>query len=162
MDRLVRSSDNRENGGQSLAEMAVGTLGLLVVVVILFEGALLFRAYLAVRNASREGASYVAQHPVVDGREAVPCEDAMPDGSDYERYVWYTCQGAVTAGLSPEYLQVVQPITPQGTAPHSPVRVTVNYQLVNPTHGILLPFLGRLGWLSSFPISASAEAPDRW
>jgi hypothetical protein len=162
MDRLVRSSDNRENGGQSLAEMAVGTLGLLVVVVILFEGALLFRAYLAVRNASREGASYAAQHPVVDSWEAMTCEDALPEGSDYGEYVWHTCQRAVAAGLSPEYLQVVQPTTPQGTAPHSPVRVTVNYQLVNPTHGILLPFLGRLGWLSSFPISASAEAPSRW
>jgi hypothetical protein len=38
----------------------------------------------------------------------------------------------------------------------------VEYELVVPTSGIVLPWLGRRGLLDSFPISASSEVPIRF
>jgi hypothetical protein len=76
--------------------------------------------------------------------------------------MWHICQEAIASGLDPDYLQVLPPETPEGTDPQDPIIVTVEYELVNPTGSIVLPWLGRMGLLDSFPISASNEVPIRF
>ena len=51
--------------GQSMLEMTVGTVFLLIVVLILFEMGMLFYSYIAVLNASREGAVYASIYPTI-------------------------------------------------------------------------------------------------
>jgi len=149
--------------GQSLVEMTVGTVFLLLVVLILFEMAMVFRAYVTLINASREGAFYASAHPTMGSISGITCSSATASGTEAEVYVWITCQEALAAGLDtdPSAFQVLQPVTPEGTDPQKPIRVTVRYELTNPTQGIILPCLGRMGLATSFPLSATTEAPIR-
>lgn len=152
-----------DEAGQSLVEMTMGTIFLLIVVLILFEMAMVFRAYVTLINASREGAFYASAHPTMGSVDGITCLSATTSGTEAEVYVWITCQEALASGLNttPGVFQVLQPVTPDGTAPQMPIRVTVRYELTNPTQGIILPWLGRMGLATSFPLSATTEAPIR-
>lgn len=153
----------RNEAGQSLVEMTVGTVFLLLVVLILFEMAMVFRAYVTLINASREGAFYASAHPTMGSVSGISCSTATSSGSEAEVYVWITCQEALAAGLNTEHgvFQVLQPVLPEGADPQMPIRVTVRYELTNPTHGIILPWLGRMGLATNFPLSATTEVPIR-
>ena len=54
--------------GQSMLEMTVGLVFLVLIVLVLFEMAVLFYSYIALLNASREGAVYAATHPTMSPR----------------------------------------------------------------------------------------------
>ena len=142
--------------------MAFGTIFLLLVVAVLFESAMIFRAYIGVLNSAREGAFYAVHHPDMYFGAQITCETASPDGDEPYVFMWLICQEAIASGLDPDYLQVLPPETPEGIAPQDPLIVTVQYDVVNPTHSIVLPWLGRMGLLDSFPISASSEVPIRF
>jgi hypothetical protein len=142
--------------------MAFGTAFLLLVVIVLFESAMIFRAYIGVLNSAREGAFYAAHHPDMYFGDQITCETASPDGDESYVFMWHICQEAIASGLDSDYLQVFPPETPEGTAPQDPLIVTVEYEVVNPTHSVVLPWLGRMGLLASFPISASSEVPIRY
>jgi len=147
--------------GQSLVEMTFGVIFLILVILILFEMAMVFRAYIALLNASREGAFYASAHPSIkDSSEMQDCDSAGVGGSDYETYVWITCQEAVASGLNTSAIMIQKPEAPV-VAAQEPITVTLQYELVNPTHGIILPWLGRMGLASSFPIAASTKTPIR-
>lgn len=142
--------------------MAFGTIFLLLVVIVLFESAMIFRAYIGVLNSAREGAFYAAHHPNLYFGDQITCEAAAPDGDESYVFMWHICQEAIASGLDPDHLHVLPPETPEGLAPQDPLVVTVEYDVVNPTHSIVLPWLGRMGLLDSFPISASSEVPIRF
>jgi hypothetical protein len=123
---------------------------LVLIVLILFEMAVLFYSYIALLNASREGAVYAATHPTI-----------VPGESEYDTFEIITTAEAVAGGLrtDPEFFQIHTPEIPYGTDPLDPVTVRVSYQLINPTQGIILPFLGRMGLFQSAWMTASTEMP---
>jgi hypothetical protein len=150
-------------GGQSLVEMTFGTVFLLGVVLVLFESAMIFRSYIGVLNVAREGAMYAAHHPDMCDCGQLTCADAAPDGDPYLEYLWHICQEADVAGLDPARLTILPPDKPLGTIdPQDPIIVTVEYELVNPTSGVVLPRLNRMGVGEFVPITASSEVPIRY
>ena len=141
---------SKGEGGQSMLEMTVGLVFLVLVILILFEMAMLFYSYIAVLNASREGAVFASIYP------------EMTDGQ-YERYESITTAEAEVAGLNtgPEFFVIDPPETPDGPDALNPVIVRVHYQLINPTQGIFLPFLGRMGLFRSAWMTGRTEMPIR-
>jgi len=139
----------RGQEGQSMLEMTVGVIFLLIVVLVLFEMAMLFYSYIAALNASREGAVFASLYP--DLREGDPL---------YGRYVSIVNAEAQAAGLNTDYLTVHPPEAPV-IEPLYPVIVRVDYELLNPTQGIFLPILGRMGLFQSAKMTAKTEMPIR-
>jgi hypothetical protein len=133
-----------------MLEMTVGLVFLVLIVLILFEMAVLFYSYIALLNASREGAVYASTHPTI-----------VPGDSEYETYEIITTAEAVAGGLrtDPEFFEIRTPEIPYGVDPLDPIIVRVRYQLINPTQGIILPFLGRMGLFQSAWITAVTEMP---
>lgn len=147
--QLSLLSSKREEG-QSMLEMTVGLVFLVLIILILFEMAMLFYSYIAVLNASREGAVFASIYP------------EMTDGQ-YQSYESITATEAQAAGLNtdPEFFVVDPPETPNGPEALNPVIVRVHYQLINPTQGIFLPFLGRMGLFQSAWMTGRTEMPIR-
>ena len=134
--------------GQSLLEMSVGLIFLLGIVLIIFESALLFQAYIVLHNAAREGAVYAAYYPTMTAGSA-----------QYTEYENRTRNEATAAGLLTDAAHFVidAPVAEEGTADGKPITVRVHYQFINPMQGIILPFFGRMGlfdsvWMSAFMI----------
>ncbi len=152
-DGHLRRPHNALRGeeGQSMLEMTVGVIFLLLVVLVLFEMAMLFYSYIATLNASREGAVFASLYPDLRDGEGHP---------QYDRYVSIVNAEAQAAGLDPDYLTVYPPEAPV-TEPLYPVIVKVDYELLNPTQGIFLPFLGRMGLFQSAKMTAKTEMPIR-
>ena len=136
--------------GQSMLEMTIGLIFLLIVVLILFEMAMLFYSYIAVLNASREGAVYASANPVMTSTE-------------YDRYQSVTATEAQAAGLNtdPAFFVVDAPSTPDGIDPLQPIIVRVHYKLINPTQGIFLPVMGRMGLFQSTWMTGETKMPIR-
>lgn len=135
--------------GQSMLEMTVGVIFLLLVVLVLFEMAMLFYSYIAALNASREGAVFASLYP--DLTEGDPL---------YGRYVYIVNAEAQASGLNLDYFTVYPPEAPVNE-PLYPVIVKVDYELLNPTQGIFLPMLGRMGLFQSAKMTAKTEMPIR-
>ena len=74
--------------------------------------------------------------------------------------MWITCQEAIASGLDAGAVIVKKPEAPVIEA-QEPLTVTLGYELVNPTQGIIMPWLGRMGLVSAFPITVSTKAPIR-
>lgn len=149
-ERLQQTRDPlRGQEGQSMLEMTVGVIFLLLVVLVLFEMAMLFYSYIAALNASREGAVFASLYP--DLREGDP---------QYVRYVSIVKAEAEAAGLNTDYLTIYPPEAPV-VEPLYPVIVKVDYELLNPTQGIFLPMLGRMGLFQSAKMTAKTEMPIR-
>ena len=142
--------------GQSMLEMTVGLVFLVLIVLVLFEMAVLFYSYIALLNASREGAVYAATHPTI-----ATMDPGDPDYETYETFEIITTAEAVAAGLrtDPEFFEIRTPEIPYGIDPLDPIIVRVRYQLINPTQGIVLPFLGRMGLFQSAWMTAVTEMP---
>ena len=143
-----------------MLEMTVGLVFLVLIILVLFEMAVLFYSYIALLNASREGAVYAATHPAI----ALMEDPEDPQDPQYDNYVTYetiTAAEALAGGLrtDPEFLQIHEPEALEGTEPLHPIIVRVSYQLINPTQGIILPFLGRMGLFQSAWMTASTEMP---
>jgi hypothetical protein len=138
-----------------MLEMTVGTVFLILIVLILFEMAMLFYSYIAVLNASREGALFASSHPELAGG---------PGNTYWDTYLDITRAEANAAGLitDPAFLEIDPPELLEGSSePLDPIMVKVHYQLVNPTQGIILPFLGRMGLFQSAWMSAATRMPIR-
>ena len=144
------SARDGSESGQSMLEMTFGVAFLAIVVLILFEMAVLYYSYIALLNASREGAVFAATHPTMEAGD-----------SDYERFERITTAEAVEAGLvtEPGFFEIHPPEKPEGVEPLDPIIVRVSYQLINPTQGVILPFLGRMGLFQSAWMTASTEMP---
>lgn len=152
---------NDAEKGQSMLEMTVGLVFLVIIILVLFEMAVLFYSYIALLNASREGAVYAATHPALALMED-PKDAEDPQYSNYVTYENITTAEALAGGLrtDPEYFQIYQPqVLDETTDPLDPIIVRVSYQLINPTQGIILPFLGRMGLFQSAWMTAVTEMP---
>ena len=144
-----------------MLEMTVGLVFLVIIILVLFEMAVLFYSYIALLNASREGAVFAATHPAIATMED-PDDPEDPQYNNYVTYETITTAEAVAGGLrtDPEYFEIHEPELPEGTInPLDPIVVRVRYQLINPTQGIILPFLGRMGLFQSAWMTASTEMP---
>ena len=129
----------------------MGVVFLVLIILILFEMAVLYYSYIALLNASREGAVFAATHPTME-----------PGDADYVRYEQITTAEAIEGGLvtDPEFFRIYEPEKPDGgVEPLDPIIVRVSYQLINPTSGIILPTLGRMGLFQSVWMTASTEMP---
>ena len=151
---LVRSPlwRNREEG-QSMLEMTFGMVFLVIIILVLFEMALLFYSYIALLNASREGAVYASIFPDI-------VDTADPHYSEYKSIVTAEAQAA-GLNIDSSVFEVFLPETPEGIDPLDPVIVKVSYQIINPTPGIVLPMLGRMGLFRGAWMTARTEMPIR-
>ena len=133
-----------------MLEMTMGVIFLVIIILILFEMAVLFYSYIALLNASREGAVFAATHPTM-----------VEGDTDYQRYVTITTAEALEGGLvtDPGFFEVHPPDKPVGVEPLDPIIVSVSYELINPTQGIILPTLGRMGLFESAKMTARTEMP---
>lgn len=141
-----------------MLEMTIGMLFLLLVVIILFEMALLFYTYISLLNAAREGAAYAAKHPALATGE-LPSDDPV-----WLQYLEVTAEEVHAAGLRTGGGELVQEppiIGGCGTERLCPITVTLHYSLTNPTQGVILPVLGRMGLFRSVWISARTDMPIR-
>lgn len=145
-------SRSEKEEGQSLIEMTLGIVFLLGILLVLFEMTMLFRTYISLLNAAREGAVYASAHP-----------DMVPDTPEYEEYEFVTRAEALASGLNvdPEFLEIQPPVPEIPIQPGQGIRVTLRYQLINPTEGIILPLVDRMGLWRTTWIQASAEMPIR-
>ncbi len=139
----------RNEKGQSLVEVSVGVVLLLLIVIIVFEAGLVFSTYVALLNAAREGAAY-----------ASTC-DLPLDEKHKAAFIETIQKEAETSGLDPNKLQITGPNTDLGVERGNPVTVIVGYELVTFTSTIRLPFFGRFGLPGEdgWPISATAHMP---
>lgn len=136
-----------------MLEMTFGLVFLVIIVLILFEMALLFYSYIALLNASREGAVYASLFP-----------DIVDTGDPhYSEYASIVTAEANAAGLNtdPAVFQLFLPETPEGIDPLNPVIVKVSYKIINPTQGVILPLLGRMGLFRGAWMTARTEMPIR-
>lgn len=143
--------------GQSLLEMAAGMVFLLGIVLILFETGMLFYSYISLLNASREGAAYAAKHPEL--ATGLPGNDPV-----WVEYLSRTAEEVNAAGLETGAGQLIQgaPVVgPCGTGRLCPITVTLHYSLTNPTQGLILPLVGRMGLFRNVWISARTDMPIR-
>lgn len=155
---VVRLLQPAREEGQSMLEMTIGMIFLLGIVIILFESAMLFYTYISLLNASREGAAYAAKHPEL-ALGTLPSADPT-----WLAYLEVTAEEVHAAGLPTSRGELVQPppvVGSCGTARLCPITVTLHYSLTNPTQGVILPVLGRMGLLRSVWIQARTDMPIR-
>jgi hypothetical protein len=146
--------------GQSLLEFTAGAAFLLISLLVLFEFALVFFAYLNVLSAARAGCLYASNHP--DWLRRVQQPGYNPAGDpDYEQYytrIYYEAQGA---GLDTRNLQIYLPEMDQGVGIGKPVRVRLSYELSTFFSSVELPWFGRFGLPNRYRITAQVTMPIR-
>ena len=146
----------RDERGQSFVEVTVVSVFLILLVVMIFEAGVMFSSYMALLNASREGAMYASAHLAL---LTLPTTD-----SKYAIYTENVVKAEVQMGnmLQPQYLTIQRPVLVNGTSSFGdPIKVQVNYELHTFTSGISLPFFGRFGLPPYWPLSAWTIMPIR-
>jgi hypothetical protein len=138
--------------GQGLVEAMAAFLFLLLILMVMFEAALLFTSYITLLNTSVQGAIYAAGHPAM--------ENDPPDAS-YEQYVSIIQAEAVAGGLSWTDITVHPPELPANVASGQPITVTVSYTLTTFVSETVFPMFGRLGLPTRYIVSARTAAPIR-
>ena len=134
--------------GSALVEASFAAVFLIALVVAVFEFGMVFSSYVAVINASRAGASYASMYP-------------NPASAEYSRYADIARNEARAARLNMETLDVLAPVTPEGTDAGDPIRVTVEYRLRTFSSSISLPIFGRMGLPDTYTIRWATTAPIR-
>jgi len=142
----------KEEEGQGLLEAAVAFLFLLLILIIMFESAVLFASYTTLLNTSVQGAIYAAGHPNM--------EDDPPD-DDYLHYESIIRAEALAGNLTWENVTISPPELPASVQPGQPITVTVSYELTTFTSEIVFPMFGRLGLPDSYTLSARTAVPIR-
>ncbi len=149
----------RDERGQSLVEVAGVSVFLILLSLMIFETGVMFFSYVALLNASREGAIYASAHPELADPAKTP--------EDSQAYLIYTeriVKGEVRLGnlVDPARLTIHRPVLVDGTSRFGdPIRVQVDYQLVTFTSTIRLPFFGRFGLPNYWPMSVATTMPIR-
>ena len=153
----------RNERGQSLVEVSVVSALLIMIVVVVFEVGVVFSSYIALLNASREGAIFASSHPQVLSVAAAN----RPTDPRYQEYLGRVKAEARLSVVtddcathpSPPCLTVLPPQFRAGWISGDAVTVTVSYSCTTFTSGLQLPFFGRFGRPHYWPISAWTVAP---
>ena len=142
--------------GQAMLEMTVCIIFLLLVVVALFEFAMVFYSYISLLNAAREGAVYASIYPdVAEGT-------ISPHWTEFEET---TLAEAEASGLITDggILELLTPIRQAPPCENDVCTITaiLNYDMMNETQGLFLPFMGRLGLFQTLVVQARVDMPIR-
>lgn len=138
--------------GQGLVEAAVAFLFLLLILLVMFEAAVLFTSYIALLNTSVQGAIYAAGH--------TDMEDNPPDAA-YQQYVNIMQAEAMAGGLSWRQMTIYPPELPPDVVPGEPLTVTVSYTMTTFASEVIFPMFGRFGLPNYYIISARTAVPIR-
>ena len=148
----------RDERGQSIVEVAGVSIFLLLLGIMIFEVGVTFSSYIALLNASREGALYASEHIELCDSSKTP-----EDGTDYINYE-AAALGEVRLGnmVDAEMLTLYRPELVSGTGTYGdPIKVQVDYKLKSFTSSIELPWMGRFGLPYYWPLSAWTIMPIR-
>jgi hypothetical protein len=138
--------------GQGLLEAAVAFIFLLLILLVMFESAVLFTSWVALLNTSVQGAIYAAGHPNM--------EDNPPDTA-YQQYESIMQAEALAGGLSWTQVTIHPPELPAHVSAGEPITVTVSYTMTTFASEIMLPLFGRFGMPTEYVVSARTAAPIR-
>ena len=174
-----------------MVELSIALPFLILIVLALVEMGIVFASYLALVNATREGAIFASMHPGLInstcGATPYPtCSaNATNDNASFgssgstSATVWSEYNNRVSNEifvvvgetlergglLTTDNLTVYRPIAaPNCTLPIGAgcmITVTVNYQLRTLTSGISLPAFGRFGLPSTYQINYKMTIPVR-
>jgi len=146
--------------GQSLVEITIGVSFLLILLLVLFEFAQIFFAYLNVLSAARAGCIFASNHP--SWLREIQEPDYNPEDDPlYEQYRARITYEVLGADLNTEYLHIYLPVVEDGVAPGNPVTVRVMYELSTFASTMQVPFFGRFGLPNRYQISAQVTMPIR-
>ncbi len=162
MSKSKHRADNER--GQSLAEMAVMTPFLLILIIAAFEFTQAFVAYIGLINAAREGAIYAALHPELS--DYTDLSNCSGDQTLCDNYVNRVKDEAVAVGLDVNPNLTVDPPVRKDSTQSSkglncPITTTVTYNLTTFSSNISLPLVGRFGLPNAYTIRYSVQMPIR-
>jgi len=143
---------HRGEEGQGLLEAAVAFLFLLLILLVMFEMAVVFASYISLLNTSVQGAIYAAGHTNM--------EDDPPD-ENYLQYISIIQAECLAGGLSWTDVRVNPPQLPANVVPGEPLTVTVDYTLTTFASEVVFPMFGRFGLPTRYMISARTSVPIR-
>jgi Flp pilus assembly protein TadG len=150
--RSGRGAGTEEEEGQGLLEAAVAFLFLLVILIAMFEMAMVFASYIALLNTAVQGAIYAAGSPNME---------SDPPDTNYQQYVSIMQAEVLAGSLSWVDVRINPPELPANVAPGEAITVTVDYTLTTFASEIVFPMFGRFGLPSEYHISARTAAPIR-
>ncbi len=136
-----------------MVEAAVAFLFLLLILLVMYEMAMVFSSYIALLNCSVQGAIYASAHPNM-------VED--PPDEEYQQYVSIMQAEALAGGLSWKDMTVHPPQLPPTVQPGNPLTVTLDYRLTTFASEIVFPLFGRFGLPTQYRITARTAVPIRW
>ncbi len=144
-----------------MVEVAIGITFLLLILLVLFEFAQIFFAYLNVLTAARTGCLFASKHPewlreIQSNPNYDPAND--PVAQEYFQVVRYEL---LAARLDTRKAQIMLPEASEGVGLGKPVKVRVIYDLTTFASTIRLPFFGRFGLPDHYRISAVVSMPIR-
>lgn len=150
--KLPFSSYRSQEEGQGIVEAAAAFLFLLMILLAMFEMAIVFSSYIALLNTSIQGAIFAAGHPTME---------SSPPDEDYEQYISIMRSEAVASGLSWTGIGIEPPALPTTISAGEPLTVTIRYSLTTFASEIVFPFFGRFGLPTQYHIRASSTIPIR-
>ena len=145
--------------GQSIVEVAGVSIFLILLSLMIFEAGVMFASYVALLNASREGAVYASAHSELADDTRTP-----EDSTEYTTYTETIVKGEVRLGnmVDADELTIHRPVLVDGTSDFGdPIQAQVDYRLYTFSSTIRLPWFGRLGLPDYWPLSASTIMPIR-
>nr|WP_290668715.1 TadE family protein [Ardenticatena sp.] len=153
--------------GQSLVEMSLTLIFLLVMLVAIFEMARVFTTYLTLVSSTRHGALYLIDKPaMLNELGRSNCQD--PDLSQSQTPTLYEfcrriVESAQTKGLDPARLVISDPVyTDIGNGRYE-IFVSVTYSLNDLfTSTLNFPIVGRFGLPSEYQIRYSMTVETIW
>ena len=148
---MPRAGSEKEEG-QGLLEAAVAFLFLLVILIAMFEMAMVFASYIALLNTAVQGAIYAAGYPDME---------SSPPDVNYEQYVSIMQAEALAGSLSWVDVRINPPELPANVVEGEPITVTVDYTLTTFASEVVFPMFERFGLPTEYHISARTAAPIR-
>jgi hypothetical protein len=145
-------ADSRKEEGQGLLEAAVAFLFLLIILIAMFEMAMVFASYIALLNTAVQGAVYAAGYPDME---------SSPPDANYDRYVSIMQAEILAGGLSWVDVRINPPELPANIVADEPITVTVDYTMTTFASEVVFPMFGRFGLPTRYHISARTAVPIR-
>lgn len=170
--RLFRKRRESDERGQSLTEMAIGLPFVMLIIIGIIEMGFVFATYISMINATREGAVFASMHPELSDTSGASDDDILAPGTttiydEYENrvlnevFVVTTQQLRATQLLTEDDYDLKRPLTDGTTTAGTPITVTLVFSISTFTSNISLPYFGRFGLPSRYPLTYSFAMPIR-